>query len=86
MMQGAPADADVLRQRLAAKARVLGSSGRNPTFGYGLVQASTGCGTVASAEWAQTTPWIVVPALNPRLRPLVEPKMHEIVPIACNEK
>ena len=51
MMQGAPAIADVLRRRLAAaKARVLGSGGRNLTFGYGLVQASTSCGVVASAE------------------------------------
>jgi subtilisin family serine protease len=50
MMQGAPANADVLRQRLAAKARALGSDGRNPTFGYGLVQASTTCGMVATAE------------------------------------
>ena len=50
MMQGAPADADALRQRLAAKARALGSGGRNPTFGYGLVQAGTTCGIVASAE------------------------------------
>jgi len=50
MMRGAPADADVLRQRLAAKARALGSGGRNPTFGYGLVQASTSCGVVTTAE------------------------------------
>jgi subtilisin family serine protease len=50
MMQGAPADADVLRQRLAAKARALGSGARNPTFGYGLVQASTSCGVLASVE------------------------------------
>jgi subtilisin family serine protease len=50
IMQGARADADVLRQRLAAKARALGSSGRNPTFGFGLVQASTACRVVASAE------------------------------------
>ena len=50
MMQGAPADADVLRRRLAAKARALGSGGRNPTVGYGLVQASTTCGVVATAE------------------------------------
>jgi len=50
MMQGAPANADVLRHRLAAKARALGSGGRNPTFGYGLVQASTSCGFVATAE------------------------------------
>ena len=50
MIQGAPADADVLRQRLAAKARALGSGDRNPTFGYGLVQASTTCGVVASAK------------------------------------
>jgi len=50
IMQGAPADADVLRQRLAAKARALSSGGRNPTFGYGLVQASTSCGIVTAAE------------------------------------
>jgi subtilisin family serine protease len=50
MMQGAPADADILRQRLAAKARALGSGGRNPTYGYGLVQASTPCGVMATAE------------------------------------
>jgi subtilisin family serine protease len=50
MMQGAPADADSLRLRLAAKARALGSSGRNPTYGYGLVQASASCGVVASVE------------------------------------
>jgi len=50
MMQGAPADADSLRQRLAAKARTLGASGRNPTYGYGLVQASASCGAVTTAE------------------------------------
>jgi subtilisin family serine protease len=50
MMQGAPGDADVLRQRLAAKARALGAGARNPTFGYGLVQASTSCGVMASVE------------------------------------
>src|SRR5215472_4683028 len=50
MMQGAPADADSLRQRLAAKARTLGASGRNPTYGYGLVQASASCGVVTTAE------------------------------------
>jgi subtilisin family serine protease len=50
MMQGAPADADSLRLRLAAKARALGAGGRNPTFGYGLVQAGTTCGVVATAE------------------------------------
>jgi subtilisin family serine protease len=50
IMQGAPADADILRQRLAARARALGSGDHNPTFGYGLVQASTSCGVVASAK------------------------------------
>jgi hypothetical protein len=50
MMQGAPADADSLRQRLAAKARALGSGGRNPTYGYGLVQASASCGVVTTTE------------------------------------
>ena len=47
---GAPANADVLRLRLAAKARALTSGGRSPTFGYGLVQASTSCGIVNAAE------------------------------------
>jgi len=50
MMQGAPADADRLRERLAAKARALGTGGRNPTYGYGLVQASASCGVVTTAE------------------------------------
>ena len=50
IMQGAPADADVLRERLAAKARALTSGGRSPTFGYGLVQASTSCGIVTAAQ------------------------------------
>ncbi|HKF60990.1 MAG TPA: S8 family serine peptidase [Dongiaceae bacterium] len=50
IMRGAPADADVLRQHLAAKARALTSGGRSPTFGYGLVQASTSCGIATAAE------------------------------------
>jgi hypothetical protein len=50
MMQGAPGDADALRQRLAAKARALDSGGRNPTFGNGLVQASTNCGAMTTGE------------------------------------
>ena len=49
-MQGAPVDADRLRERLAAKARALGTGGRNPTYGYGLVQASASCGVVTTAE------------------------------------
>jgi hypothetical protein len=35
---------------LAAKARALGAGGRNPTYGYGLVQASTSCGIVTTTE------------------------------------
>ena len=50
MMQGAPVDADSLRLRLAEKARALGAGGRSPTFGYGLVQASTSCGIVTAAQ------------------------------------
>jgi hypothetical protein len=50
VMQGAPAAPDALRRRLAARARALGTGGRNPIFGYGLVQASTSCGLVTSAE------------------------------------
>ena len=49
-MRGTPADADSLRLRLAEKARALGAGGRNPTYGYGLVQADTTCGVVATAE------------------------------------
>jgi hypothetical protein len=49
-MRGAPPNADVLRRRLAADAHALGTGGKNPVFGYGLVQASASCGVVASAE------------------------------------
>jgi subtilisin family serine protease len=47
VMQGASAEA--LRRRLAARARALGG-GRNPTFGYGLVQASSSCGSATTVE------------------------------------
>jgi len=50
VIRGAPADPSYLRRRLAAGARHLGSEGRNAVFGYGLVQAGTACGTVASAD------------------------------------
>jgi subtilisin family serine protease len=50
LMRGTPANADALRQRLAAKAHALGPEGRNPIFGYGLVQAAASCGTVVSAD------------------------------------
>jgi len=50
LIRGAPADPSNLRRRLAAGARHLGSEGRNGEFGYGLVQASTACGSVASAD------------------------------------
>jgi hypothetical protein len=49
-MGGAPPNADALRLRPAAKAHTLGTGGKNPVFGYGLVQAGTSCGVVASAE------------------------------------
>jgi len=39
-----------LRRRLAAKARALGTGGKNSVFGYGLVQAGASCGVVASGE------------------------------------
>ena len=38
------------RRRLAAKAHALGTGGKNPVFGYGLVQAGASCGVVAVAE------------------------------------
>jgi len=50
VMRGAPPNADALRRRLAEKAHALGTGGKNPVFGYGLVQAGASCGVVASAE------------------------------------
>jgi hypothetical protein len=49
-MAGAPANADLLRQRLAARAIDLGAPGKDPVFGYGLIQASGTCGASASAQ------------------------------------
>ena len=49
-MAGAPADAAVLRARLAAHALDLGPPGRDPTFGFGLIRATTSCGVSASAQ------------------------------------
>ena len=49
-MRGAPPNADALRRRLAEKAHALGTGGKNPVFGYGLVQAGASCGVVAVAE------------------------------------
>jgi minor extracellular protease Epr len=50
LMQGVPANAEILRRRLAAKARALGPGGKNPIFGYGLVQADAACGATTSVE------------------------------------
>ena len=49
-MAGAPADVARLRQRLAARAIDLGAPGKDPVFGYGLIQASGTCGASASAQ------------------------------------
>ena len=49
-MAGVPADVDLLRQRLAARAVDLGAPGKDPVFGYGLIQASGTCGASASAQ------------------------------------
>ena len=49
-MRGTPPNADALRRRLAATAHALGTGGKNPVFGYGLVQAGASCGVAASAE------------------------------------
>ena len=49
-MAGAPADVDELRQKLAARAIDLGAPGKDPVFGYGLIQASGTCGASASAQ------------------------------------
>jgi Subtilase family len=50
IMQGVPPNADSLRRRLAARARVLGTGGKSPVFGYGLVQAGASCGVATLAE------------------------------------
>jgi hypothetical protein len=63
VMQGARPRADTLRRRLAAKARALGTGGKNPVFGYGLVQADAACGAVTSAESAKTIPRQAEPGL-----------------------
>jgi hypothetical protein len=49
-MAGAPVDVSLLRQRLAARAIDLGAPGKDPVFGYGLIQASGTCGASASAQ------------------------------------
>jgi hypothetical protein len=49
-MRGTPPNADALRRRLAAKARALGTGGKSPVFGYGLVQADAACGVATLAE------------------------------------
>jgi len=50
MMQGVPANAEILRRRLASRARALGPGGKNPIFGDGLVQADATCGVTTSLE------------------------------------
>ncbi len=49
-LAGAPGNADELRRRLAARAIDLGAPGKDPVFGYGLIQASGTCGVSASAQ------------------------------------
>jgi hypothetical protein len=49
-MAGAPADSGELRRRLAAHAIDLGAPGKDPVFGYGLIQATGTCGASASAQ------------------------------------
>jgi hypothetical protein len=49
-MAGAPADVAQLRARLAAHALDLGTPGKDPIFGYGLIRATTTCGASASAQ------------------------------------
>jgi len=50
IMDGAPANALEIRHRLSARAVGLGQAGKNPVYGYGLIQAAPGCGTTASAQ------------------------------------
>jgi len=49
-MAGVSADADALRRRLAARSIDLGAPGKDPVFGYGLIQATGSCGVSASTQ------------------------------------
>jgi subtilase family protein len=49
-LAGAPADVDELRRRLAARAIDLGAPGKDPVFGFGLIQTNGTCGASASAQ------------------------------------
>jgi len=49
LMAGAPADRAQLEQRLAAAAVDLGAPGRDPVFGWGLVQARPPCAGTSAA-------------------------------------
>ena len=42
--------ATVAAWRVGLEARGLGAGGHNPTYGYGLVQAGTTCGVIATAQ------------------------------------
>ncbi len=50
LMRGAPADPQTLSRHLASHARALGPAGKNPIFGYGLIQATAACEGSASAD------------------------------------
>jgi hypothetical protein len=50
LMRGAPPDPAALSRRLASHARALGPGGKNPIFGYGLIQATAACEGSASAD------------------------------------
>ena len=49
-LAGTPADPDELRRRLAARTIDLGAPGKDPVFGYGLIQTNGTCGASASAQ------------------------------------
>ncbi len=47
------ADLPALRRRLAAESRHLGAPGKNPVYGYGLVQAGAACSSAARVAQRQ---------------------------------
>src|SRR5262249_48325065 len=66
VQSGVPATPAALRVQLASRSAHLGPPGKNPVFGYGLVQAPTACGpAVAVAQQAQPRSATLVGASPP---------------------
>jgi len=50
LIAGGPPSAELVRKQLATRAIHLGQPGKNPVYGYGLVQAAHGCGMPVSGQ------------------------------------